>query len=424
MKKQIAKYILTFFCIYFLLAGLLVMAAMIPKVYIKKNVEESAVYLCEGELFGEAVRNADGSIIDRYADSILLGIAYSYDSNSPLCSVMESKYYHRDAFNENENLLKAVTDDCIPNQQYLRYWHGSNIFVRPLLTVFNLKQIYTLNGIIIGSLGIVVSILLIRKRAFFLLTGFIIGLIMTSSWFVPLSLEYTWTYLIMMVMIIAVMVIADNNKDAGLVFLIGGMVTGFMDFLSTETITLTVPLLFLLWSVYGRIKKPGCGLSFNLAVKAVITWGIGYAGMWILKWITASVVLAENVMPYISEHMKERIGFGVGAGAGRFIIGAVTRNISCLFPFDYGSFGIFMGIVFLILIFYIGYVYRKKQVDKKFILILGCIGIIPYIRYIVLHNHSYLHYFFTYRAQIATIIAVALILEQLLKKHASIGNLG
>ena len=38
--------------------------------------------------------------------------------------------------------------------------------------------------------------------------------------------------------------------------------------------------------------------------------------------------------------------------------------------------------------------------------------IIPYIRYIVLHNHSYVHSFFTYRAQMATIIAVVLIVGE------------
>ena len=38
------------------------------------------------------------------------------------------------------------------------------------------------------------------------------------------------------------------------------------------------------------------------------------------------------------------------------------------------------------------------------------VGIIPYIRYLVLANHSYLHCFFTFRAQFATVMALALIL--------------
>ena len=43
------------------------------------------------------------------------------------------------------------------------------------------------------------------------------------------------------------------------------------------------------------------------------------------------------------------------------------------------------------------------------IIIYGIVGLIPYARYLVLHNHSYLHCFFTYRAQIATILAMFLI---------------
>ena len=65
------------------------------------------------------------------------------------------------------------------------------------------------------------------------------------------------------------------------------------------------------------------------------------------------------------------------------------------------------------LYFYIAYVYRVKGADKKQILMYVFIGCIPYIRYLVLHNHAYLHNFFTYRAQLATILAMILILEEL-----------
>lgn len=39
--------------------------------------------------------------------------------------------------------------------------------------------------------------------------------------------------------------------------------------------------------------------------------------------------------------------------------------------------------------------------------VLFCIFLVPYIRYLVLHNHSYLHCFFTYRAQMETVPQIA-----------------
>lgn len=293
--KHCFKYILTFFIIVILLLCMLVLSAVIPRSSIKENVYESAIYLCEGELFGEVIEDVKGSKIDRYADSILLAIAYQYDSEQPLTSVMWSSYYYTEYQNENENLLDAVTNNYDANQQYVRYWHGSNAIVRPLLTFLNLKQIYILNGIILGLL-------------------------------------------------------------------------------TTETLTLTVPLLLILWVQQNQHRHENRQASIGITIKAIVAWGIGFL---------------------------------------QYIFGAIWNNIKCLFPFEYGMIGALIGSVLVLLVLYIGYVYRGKKIDRKCVLLYALIGLIPYIRYVVLHNHSYLHCFFTYRAQMATILAIVLILEQL-----------
>lgn len=423
MAKNIIKYILTFFSVTFLLTILLVLSAMIPQTAIKAHVEESARYLCEGELFDRVVEYVEGSEIDRYSDSILLGIAYQYDSSKPLASVMESGYYHRDYCNENENLLAAVTDNHEANQQYIRYWHGSNAIVRPMLVFFNLKQIYVVNGIFLVLLIIGLFATLLCKHFYIPAMGVAAGLIMTSVWFVPFSLEYTWTYLIMLVMsIIGVRLIYHKNyKVVGVFFLISGMLTSYMDFLTTETLTLTVPLLLMLWVKDKQKGHEEMKDSIKFAVKSIVTWAFGYMGMWMMKWLLASIVLSENVMPYVSEHIEERIGGNIGIGPVRYILGSVWNNIKCLFPFEYGMIGALTGIVLVLFVIYIGYVYHGNHIDKKQVLLYVLIGLIPYIRYMVLHNHSYLHCFFTYRAQMATILAALLIEGELVKDVLVLG---
>lgn len=104
------------------------------------------------------------SKIDRYADSILLGIAYQYDEKQLLESVMSSAYYYTDWQNENNNLYDAVAQEYEANQQYMRYWQGSNVIVRPLLIFFTLKEIYVLNGIVLALL-IVVLLGVLHVRA-------------------------------------------------------------------------------------------------------------------------------------------------------------------------------------------------------------------------------------------------------------------
>lgn len=413
--KSCLKYILTFLTVTAVLLGLLVLSAIIPQSAIKENVRESAEYLCEGELFGKVVKDVNSSKIDRYADSILLGIAYQYDSNKPLTSVMWSSYYHMDYNNENENLLNAVTNDCEANRQYMRYWHGSNAIVRPLLMVFNIKQIYIFNGIIMALLIVFLCFTLIKNKAYAPAVGVACGLIMTSFWFVPFSLEYTWTYLLMLLMSIIGVKIVLNKKDGavGIFFLISGMVTNYLDFLTTETLTLTIPLLLMLWVDQKQNPQKDMKAFFKNVGKSVAAWALGYACMWMTKWLLASLVLSENVIPYVSEHIGERIGGDLGIGFFRYIFGAVWNNVKCLFPFEYGAVGLFAGIALVIFAVYIGYVYHGKHIDKKWILLYALIGLIPYIRYVVLHNHSYLHCFFTYRAQMATVLAIVLILEKM-----------
>jgi hypothetical protein len=131
---------------------MLLLSTLVPRGAIEPRMAASAEYLCEGELFGEAVAGVPSSRIDRYADSILLGIAWQLDSGDALRSVMETAYYHLPWQNENDNLREALEKDLPANQQYLRYWHGSAGVVRALMVLMTLPQIYVFHAILLAAL--------------------------------------------------------------------------------------------------------------------------------------------------------------------------------------------------------------------------------------------------------------------------------
>lgn len=408
--RHALKYIVVFLLVVALLTALLVLSACIPQFAIRENMLESAQFLCEGELFGAVVDGVESSKIDRYADSILLGIAWQYDSTDPLQSVMLSSYYHTKSQNENENLLDAVTENLAPNQQYLRYWHGSNVLVRLLLIVCSIGQIYLLNGIAMAVLIIWLLAELCRRKYYIPACGIGLGLVLTASWFVPLSLEYTWTYLLMLAGSLAAVKLACVGKwqHMGVFFLLNGMLTNYLDFLTTETLTLLVPLLLVLWIDLNVRRQAMRSVAVD-AGRAALTWLMGYGGMWVTKWILASLVLGENVLPYVTGHVRQRIG----SGGLQLMISAVVRNVKCLFPLEYGTVGMMAATGLLLALLYVGYVYHKDQINKSWILLLFVIGAVPYVRYLVLSNHAYLHCFFTYRAQMATVVAIVMILDEL-----------
>ena len=398
---------------------LLAAVAKIPQSSIEDNFSKSAELLCDRPMFEEKIKGISGSKIDRFADSVLLGIAWQYDSKHPFKSVMKSAYF-RGYYNANINLKDAVADHIPANQEYLRYWHGSISVIRLLLLIMPLRGIYIFNSICIIILTIVLIYKLIKIGGIMPATGLIAGYIATSAWFVPLSLEYTWTFILMLVFSLVILRLSSLKKGIWFyaAFLSFGMITNYFDFLTTETLTLTVPLLILLWTVrQNQVDSDQKHNPFKvISVKASIFWILGYAGTWVMKWLLAALILKENVIPYVNGHVTERLvgQKGVDTGTFGFITGALVRNIKCLLPFEYGITGTVIGIMILLFLFFILIKYRSKSPDIKYVLWILLVSLIPYIRYLLILNHSYLHYFFTYRAQLAVVLSLALISGEIL----------
>ena len=53
------------------------------------------------------------------------------------------------------------------------------------------------------------------------------------------------------------------------------------------------------------------------------------------------------------------------------------------------------------------YLFRSREkFDRSFTIIMLILGALPFVRFFLLNNHSYLHEFFTYRALASTILAL------------------
>lgn len=442
----------------------MVLAALIPKSSIQSNSEKSALYLYEEELFYPLVKDQKLTTIDNYADTILLNIVYSLDEKQPLRSVFSASYYNEEWLNVNEGYKMAVSENKAPNISYSRYWHGNMIFIKPLLMFLDIQGIRIFNAIVLAVLICALVVSLMKKRQKVLLSAMVIGLLSIGVFFVPLCIEYTSTFIIMAVICLLAMRMEDKGDDKLLpIFFISGMLTCFFDFLTTETITFTMPLVIVLCLRYkpagvtlingrnkdrskrnkvnqdrdlktgdaletnGFVKKKYTGTkqvvnkaerncfkeALNLTFKAGALWALAYILMWLAKWSLSSIILKINAFEAALKQAEVRTIGNAAKSALEQYLGAVLRNIALLFPLNFGkTYGevilIFLGVVFLM--FCVWFLYRKKQLEEVwFLKLLMLIGGIPYIRYLVLSNHSYLHYFFTYRAQLVTITALVYI---------------
>ena len=423
MNRRILKkgiiYPISFVVIYLLLTGLIVGVAIIPRERIKTNMLESAEYMCESPTQWLLTDWIHASQIDHYADCITLSIAYELDESRPLQSAMTTSFYGYQTTAMNTMLLESVRDDLSATTEYLRYWHGSAAAMRLLHLFWNIKTIYMFHAILMAAVSLILIILLFKNGFREEAVAYVLAMIIVSSWYVPLCLEYTYTFICMMVSAIIGFILALKHKDQwlGLFFMITGMVTVYFDFLTTETLTLLIPLLLILrvWSRQGREEKWVYSLKFGIA------WSAGYLGMWMMKWLTASIVLGKDVLPYVTGHVAERISGGVTGYymTGNIYIDTLLLNLRNLFPYEYGLSGAVLVMVFVFVLIVIpvvaGRVRLKEKVSCSNVALFVIIGLIPYVRFLVLHNHSYIHNFFTYRAQAATVMAICFVILELIE---------
>lgn len=404
--------------------GCLIAVACIPRTGIQHNLEESSALLNEHEVFFYASASNPASRIDRYADSILLNITYYYDSEHPVTSVLRSSYYHTDSENENANLQYALENHPEPTLDYNRYWHGSIAILRPLLLIFNLKQIYILLGCSLLILTVLLILCLIRYHyGRSTILCFLAGLVMISVWYVPFSLEYIWTFLLMLLACILVTVLYEKGpRSLWLLLMSFGSLTAYFDFLTTETLTLLVPLALILIKAYqpasGRQSESvfhlttfSDGIRFSLP--ACLLWLVSYVGTWSLKWGIGSLILHENLFRSALSQASFRLSGAIditdqGVVDGTtMMLQAIPRNLYYLFPFSYlGQHAVPVICLTLFGIAFFYYMTRRGSHVNPLPLLLGLLACAPLLRYLILSNHSYIHCFFTYRALFATIFCI------------------
>ena len=248
MIKRLIKYYAIFFLTEVLLLIAMIGVAKIPKSAIRSRMIETAEYLSTKPATHFAVSGIRSSSIDWYADSLLLNIAYNLDDQNTLESVMWAPFSGYTNQHVSRYLLESARDGLEPTQEYLRYWHGSAVIVRLEHLFLNIRQIYFLHAVIMAALCIWLLRMLISAGLQQEGIAFLLSIICASIWFVPFCLEYTWVFLVMLVFsVIAIRAALRNQYDGmGSLFLIVGMVTVYLDFLSTETVTLLIPLIFVL----------------------------------------------------------------------------------------------------------------------------------------------------------------------------------
>lgn len=369
----------------------------IPTSWIQDNVEKSlAVMEAEGERPMYAFYR-HSAIVDNHTDMLM------YESLIP----------NRDYYN--------AVQASVSINQYPRYWHGYQVILRPLTVVFQVQELRYL-GMIFFYLLFFWSAWLIGQKTK-LRYALLYVLTIASSYLIAVStcFQYLTTFYILFGFIIFLTSQYDKERTMNwmLVFFVVGMVENFFDFLTYPIITLGIPLILLLW-----LRVRDCHTDFKnnfwFMFKASVSWGCGYALTWIAKWGITVIVLGAKYFWRTMDVVQYRLEGSEEEPLDR--IGTIRKNLKAWMNVQDEGVISWSKIVLLILIVALILVIWKKLKDMKTIcsyVPILFVAAYPYIWYLVMSNHSQIHYWYTYRSQLVALFGVFVFIASILKEKDS-----
>lgn len=377
----------------------LVCVYALPTGPIQKNVLEAANIMQMDGSHPELVYGHQDTMLDNLTDSIMLLTARYEGTGSVFEEALLNNRFTVNGLMDSEVLAAEATGEKLDGEEssYGRYWHGYLLYIKPLLMMFNYGQIrYLISGIQFTLLAAVLY-LFVKKNKEKHVIPFMAAYLFLNPAALSLSLQYFPASVLTMLQFVVILLQEDKYRTNPIRwiyhFFIVGCLIAYFDFLTYPMLTLGMPLIFLLAENKKSLKE-----DIVLFVGSCSAWGIGYVAMWGGKWILGSLLTKENIIADALESVLLRVGAvenGLQVSALQAIIKNIGANKMCL---------ILLVVVFVVIL---GFgIWKKWTIALKNVNIgvLLC-GILPFMWYIVVSNHSYIHYWFTYRILAISIYA-------------------
>lgn len=186
------------------------------------------------------------------------------------------------------------------NREYFRYWHGAQIYLRPLLSLMPLAALHRLNALVLIA---ALALLMHRLVAWF-------GILAAPAFLVPfafgsdlLTVPAVSVHALLLAWVFGSAAIfgfvlerrlLTGTARLTIAFCLGA-ITNFFDVLFNPPLA---PALFaflvLFWEMSGKHGKPAIGRAIAHAAGIVAVWFTGYALAWVAKWTFSAAILGVH----------------------------------------------------------------------------------------------------------------------------------
>ncbi len=394
-------------------AGYLAMICVyaLPTDPIKKNVAEASNIMQMDGSHPELVYGHQDTMLDNLTDSIMLLTARYEKTESIFEEALMNQRFSVNGMMDSEILAAEAAGEDLEGtvSSYGRYWHGYLVYLKPLLMFLNYGQIRYVIGLVQFTLFAAILYLFVKKNKEKHILPFLAAYLFLNPAALSLSLQYFPASVLTMAQFVILLKQESKYKEDRrrwiYHFFVVGCLIAYFDFLTYPLLTLGMPLVFLIAENRKTLKEDLISLAASCAA-----WGAGYGGMWGSKWILATLFTKENVIA----DALESVLFRAGSTEGEVEISAlevVMRNIGA------NKLYLLLAATVFVVIILCGFRKKNRIVLKNVNISLLLCTLLPLAWYVVVSNHSYVHFWFTYRILAISIYGILLFAVQLFYKE-------
>ena len=378
------RYITVYLLLLFLMCSSLLIACAIPKNLVKDNAIESMRFL--ERMYSKNTIKKKYMFFEMAGDTRNVALVYNMDSDKVIDSSIRMSYLEDiDRLFKLDQVLEKKSGKSV---NYSRYWHGQAMYSKVIMVFGPLSyKVYIIQLIVLLMIFAYLVYKLFSKDKILALS-FVMACIGINAFFTAFSVQYYFCILLTFIFsLMALKLYEKNSKYVGVMFAINAVLTVFFDFLTCETLTLTVPLFIY---TYLCIKDKRKGVLREV-IKYIFIWGLFYVLTFGTKWIIDMIYFGPSYIHEIIDKMMirvtvEKVPFYIGG------LKAIMLCLDNLIPFTFFKYGFILLIALLLISIYC-LVFLNKEYYPLLLVIL-----IPIIRCLVLVSHSNSFNYFVYRS--------------------------
>lgn len=399
-------------------AALMIFVYALPNERAVENIREALpLYEREGTYPSWAL--GEHSKLDNFTDAIMLLEIIHPTTDSIDAAMLNPRFVLPVEEKPVEALIKILRGDTegLSETIYPRYWHGYLVILKPLILLMkaNHARIFLAYGVFVLFVAALLLCQKILGTPYALALAAAVMILNLVS--VSMSFQFAPIYFITMTAIIFMLKKNRRLFDDGLYiyFFAGvGILIAFFDFLTYPIFSVGMLLTF--WYVLNRreLLKEKLRAIFKMMSGLLISWGVGYGGMWSGKWIVSQILTGyetfANAIHQVAVYSRVENDLA-NAGWQITSLGAIQRNIAVL---GHGPIRIFLFAAIIFLLYLL--ITRRRNLSRRKILPYLFPAALPFVWYALASGHSHIHAFFTYRGLAATIFALACMATEIWQK--------